>query len=93
MPRFKVAHVKEQGVNLIIVPLDDAFDRQPSSVQQQTVAQLQARASAAGLAGTVVPVWQSVRGMSFIAPRNWHAFFKSLSFSSILGNVNKELSW
>lgn len=94
MPRFKVAHVKEQGVNLIIVPLDDSFGRKTSSNQNQVVSELQLRANSAGLAGTVVPVWDSGGGrMSFMAPTNWHAFFRGLSLHSVAANINKEISW
>jgi len=78
---------------MIIVPLDASFGNKPTSDQDGTISELQMRAQGAGLAGTVVPVWESGGRMSFIAPRPWHSFFKSLSMLSVVRNLNKELYW
>jgi hypothetical protein len=94
MPRFKVAHVKEQGVDLIIIPLESSFGYKPESDQQKIIADLQLHSRGAGLAGTVVPVWDSGGGrMSFIAPQNWHSFFASINLAWIWANVNREIYW
>lgn len=93
MPRFRVAHVREQGIDLIIIPLAGDFGRKGSSAQQEIIAELQARARAAGLAGTVVPVWNSGGRSNFIAPTNWHPFFRSLSPATIEASINKEIFW
>jgi len=93
MPHFRVAHLREQGQNMIVVPLDASFGNKPSSDQDATISELQMRAHGAGLAGTVVPVWESGGRMSFIAPPPWHPFFKSLSMPSVVRNLNKELYW
>jgi hypothetical protein len=94
MPRFQVAHVREQGIDLIIIPLDSGFGQKLSSEQNEITSGLQVRARGAGLAGTVVPVWNSGGGrMAFIAPPNWHSFFRGLSLNSIATNLNKEISW
>jgi len=94
MPRFKVAHVREQNVDLIIIPLDSTFGNKTSRDQNETIGELQIRSRAAGLAGTVVPVWDSGGGrMAFIAPQQWHPFFSSITFQWIAANINRELSW
>jgi len=94
MPRYKVAHVKEQGTNLIIVLLDSAFGRRVPSDQHTIAAELQMRSHSAGLAGHVVPVWDNGGGrMAFLAPPNWHAFFRSINSKWILANINRELYW
>lgn len=94
MPSVKVAHLREQGQNMIIVPLDSSFGREPQPQQDATIRELQMRASGAGLAGRVVPVWDNGGGrMAFIAPQPWHPFFRSLSLQAVWGNVNRELSW
>lgn len=94
MPRLKVAHLREQGVDLIIVPLDRGFGYKTQQDQQEVIDEIQMRSQSAGLAGRVVPVWDAGNGrMSFIAPQNWHAFFKGLSLRAVSANVNKELSW
>lgn len=93
MPRFKVAHVREQGVDLIIVPLESSFGNKLESDKDEIIAELQVRARSAGLAGTVVPVWEAGSKMVFIAPPNWHPFFRSLSIRQIFASVNREIYW
>ena len=93
MPRYRVAHVREQGVDLIIIPLASDFGHKGSPAQREIITELQVRARAAGLAGTVVPVWNSGGRSNFIAPRNWHSFFRSMSPAAIEANINKEIYW
>lgn len=94
MPTIKVAHLREQGQDMIIVPLDSNFGSQPQSDQHSAIGELQLRARGAGLAGQVVPVWDSGSGrMSFIAPRPWHPFFQSLNLPAVYRNLNKQISW
>jgi hypothetical protein len=92
-PRFKVAHINEQGQNIIIIPLDNYFGSKISSDQQAIIAEFQMRSKGAGLAGTVVPVWLSGGRMSFIAPPQWHSYFGGLNWNNIQGRVNKEIYW
>jgi hypothetical protein len=94
MPRFKVAHLREQGQDMIIAPLDSSFGDQTSTDQQAIIADLQIHARSAGLAGTVVPVWDNGGGrMAFIAPRPWHPFFQSINLQFVAMNINRELYW
>lgn len=92
MSRFKIAHIREQGQNMIIVPLDRSFGYKSREEQAQVRNALQLSASSAGLAGTVVPVWDSGGGrMAFIAPTPWHGFFQSLSLPMVARMINREL--
>lgn len=93
MPRYKAAHVREQGVDLIIIPLDSSFHHKSQQEQTDIIDELQTRANAAGLGGTVVPVWTVGNRMGFIAPNNWHPFFQSVTWNGILQNLNKEIFW
>ncbi|SIQ30645.1 hypothetical protein [Halanaerobium kushneri] len=94
MPRYKVAHIKEQGVDLIIIPLSDSFRFKSNKDKNQITNELQMRASNAGLAGTVVPVWNAGAGrMGFLAPRNWQFFFKSINLQYVYANLNREIYW
>ncbi|MEX3954415.1 hypothetical protein [Trinickia sp. EG282A] len=93
MPRFRVAHVREQGIDLIIVPLAASFGQKANTEQREIIAELQGQARSAGLAGTVVPVWSSGGRSHFIAPSNWHPFFRSLSPAAIEASINKEIYW
>jgi hypothetical protein len=93
MPQFKVAHLREQGQDMVIVPVSSAFGSQPSDEQDAVISDLQRHSMAAGLRGTVVPVWKSGGRFHFIAPRQWHPFFASLSMRHVAANINRMLSW
>jgi hypothetical protein len=93
VPRYKVAHIREQSVDLIIIPLESAFGNKTIEIQQATIDELQAHASAAGLAGTVVPVWKHGRDTKFVAPPNSHPFFRSLSYDRVIAMLNREIYW
>lgn len=94
MPRLKIAHIFQQGQNAIIIPLESSFGANPLSRQQEISAELQMRANAAGLIGIVVPVWDGGQGrMAFLAPQNWHPFFRSITLQWVAANLNRELSW
>jgi hypothetical protein len=93
MPSFKVAHLREQGQDMIIIPLDSNFGQKPEREQKEIISELQMHSRGAGLKGTVVPVWESGGRARFIAPRPWHPFFQSLPLQQIWVNINKEISW
>ena len=92
MATYKIAHLREHGQDMIIVPLESSFGSRSDTDQGEFIAALQYCARAAGLAGTVVAVWRSGSSHRFIAPPNWHAFFRTLPYSRIIANLNKELT-
>lgn len=92
MQQFEIAHIREQGVDLIIVPLDTEFGDQDQDAQQATVVMLQEAAKFAGLAGTVVPVWRVGNTHNFIAPKSWHPFFATLPYNRVIASLNKVLT-
>ena len=93
MSTFEVAHIREQGVDLIVIPLKASFRHKTSREQNEVCASLQYAASDAGLAGTVVPVWDNgSRRMGFLAPQNFHPFFKSINMAVVAQNINKKLT-
>jgi hypothetical protein len=92
MNKYQVAHIRHQGVDLIIAPLDSSFNNQSGHAQQKFINSLQGYARSAGLAGTVIPVWLSGRTMKFIAPSGYHPFFRSISWDWVSANINRELT-
>ena len=93
MPRFPIAHIRVQGVDLVIIPLDGSIRSKTLDEQNDERDEFQARSEAAGLAGTVVLVWDNNGRMGFLAPTNFHPYFKSINLSIVQRSVNKELSW
>jgi hypothetical protein len=94
MPSYKVAHVHEQGVDLIITPLESSFGHLTNAEQNRQCRELQAHANGAGLAETVVPVWEAGPGrMGFLAPSGFRPFFQSIDMGFVGMNINREISW
>ena len=94
MASLKVAHVRQQGVDLVIAPLNRDFGYKTPEDQREIVEEIQMRSNSAGLAGTVVPVWDNGGGrMGFIAPTRWHPFFQSLGLRAVWASVNQTLAW
>src|SRR5258708_37252512 len=61
MPRFKVAHLREQGGDLVIIPLESSFGNKSSDEQHQIMQEFQAHSRAAGQAAWVRCSWSAVR--------------------------------
>lgn len=93
MPDVEVAHIHEQGQDLIIVPWNASFGAQSETTQDEMMAEIQAAARSAGLKGTVCVVWLEGSMMYFKAPQPWHPFFRSLKWSQVLASLNGRLSW
>lgn len=91
MAQFDVAHIREQGVDLIIVPLKSDFGYKTDDEKDDVRAALQLGARQAGLSGTVVPVWEWCGRMAFLAPHNFHPYFRSISLRYVFSNINRRL--
>ena len=90
---FEVAHFSEQGQQVIVVFVSRSFGQKTTAQQNEICANLQACATDAGLAGTVVPVWDNGGGRTgFLAPRPWHRFFQSVPMATLAANVNRKLT-
>ena len=93
MPTYEIAHMHEQGQDIIIVPMARSFGRLTHDQQADQAGLLQQCAASAGLAGAVVPVWDVGGGrMGFLSPRPWHPFFRSISLAFVAANVNRRLT-
>lgn len=88
MERFKVAHIREQGVDLIIVFVNRSVAHRLDSEKAQLRGELQMCASSADLRGSVVLVWEG----GFYADRRFHAFFRSAPYATLVANINRDLT-
>lgn len=93
MTTFEVAHLHEQGQDMIIVAVSSTFGSYGNGKQNQLCSLLQRSATAAGLAGTVVPVWDAGFGrLGFLAPTPWLPFFRSLGLADVAASINRTLT-
>lgn len=92
MAYYAIAHIREKGQHIIIVPLESSFGAKSSVDQQAMLHSLQVCAQTAGLQGTVVPVWRAGGRVQALAPTEWQAFFKKVSWSFIAQCLNKVLA-
>jgi len=92
MTTYKIAHIHEQGQDLIIIPLNDQFDYTTTDEQKsELAAHLQRCSTSARLKGHVVLVWPVGTQMKFLAPTPWHSFVGSLSLDAVYRLLNREL--
>lgn len=93
MTTFKLAHLHEQGQDMIIVPVNPSIGRKPQHEQHALTEKLQNAATSAGLRGTVAIIWRDRHQIGFVAPRPWHPFFHSDHiYDLVLANLNRELT-
>jgi hypothetical protein len=93
MPTFKLAHIREQGQNMLLFPLDRSFDLKSDLEKSQIVRELEDRAHRAGLAGRAAAIWESGGRTYTLGPKAWAAFLHSVSIRHVLAGVNKSISW
>lgn len=90
MATFEVAHINEQGVNVVVVFVDPSVAHKSPQEQNAIAATLQQCAQSAHLAGNVAMVWPG----GFWAPKKQHAFFASPggSFPALRLRINGRLT-
>jgi hypothetical protein len=93
MPTFQVAHLRHDGRDLIIVPVDRSFGKRSPTEQARIQEAFQRSAAAVDMAGVVVPVWEDSTGrMAFRAPPPWHEFLKTIDMVYVATALNRSLS-
>ena len=93
MKELEIAQVKIEGVDLIIVKLDRAHARQSFDLKKKARLDLQQKAKAAGLTGTVVTVWDAGGGnMGFLSPPEYSAIFGRINLAYVTENINTKLA-
>jgi hypothetical protein len=92
MPTFQVAHLRRDGQDVIIVPVDRSFGTRSPAEQARIQEAFQRSAAAADIPGVVVPVWEDATGrMAFRAPPPWHEFLKSIDMVYVATALNRKL--
>jgi hypothetical protein len=93
MPSFKVAHIKEQGQDMLLFPLSGNFGLKSPQDQTAVLATLQARAKGAGLPGHAVAVWEIGGQTHSIGPDAWRGYLSGLSMQFVMKHAKLSISW
>jgi hypothetical protein len=88
MQEFNVAHINEQGVDLIIVFLDQKVAGFSPAQLEEIAERLTVCARSVNWRGFVALVWPG----GFWAQKNQHAFFASAPYNLLASQVNKTLT-
>jgi hypothetical protein len=94
MPKYKVAHIHQQGQDMIIFPLEAKFGQMSGSEQDRELSILGSRANKAGLRGAAVAVWDNGEGhVAFRGPPQCCAFLSRINMHYVIANLNRVISW
>jgi hypothetical protein len=93
MSELNIAQVKIQGIDLIMIKLEASHARLSFPLKKKTRQELQQKAKAAGLTGTVVTVWDAGGGnMGFLSPPEYSAFFGGINLAFVAENINGKIA-
>lgn len=91
MGTFDIAHIREQGQDIIVVFVSNVLDGMPPHEVDAFTVAIQDAATSAGLAGTTVPVWKVGSGFKFISPTRLQPYFRSATWEFLVRNINRQL--
>lgn len=90
---YQVAHIQEQGQQVILIIVNSSFGRMGGSEQQQQYSLLQQCANKAGMAGTAALIWDAGSGrLGTYGPKEWQRFLQSLNPLTVQSSINKKLT-
>ena len=90
--KVQIAHIKEQGQDMIFIPMNSKFGARSTKDQYLIVDALESCARNARLAGGVAVLWESNERTYSIGPKPWQIFLKSIDMNYVKRRVNKELT-
>jgi class 3 adenylate cyclase len=94
MPRFRVAHVKLMGADVVLVPVAPEFAQLGKAEQAQTFRQVEQLCRSARLGGEIVPVWETgAATLGFLAEERLHKLVGNhLTPQFLKNNTNREVT-
>ena len=90
MSVFKFAEYA--NATLIVTIVSPAFGKLAEDDQRERMARLQSCAEAAGIRGTVVPVWKNEDTYEFLTPAQFAEILTNLQWTEILGRIKGTFS-
>lgn len=93
MPDYDVAHLCEQGQDMLLFPLDGTIHNRSDREKADVLDELERRAHAAGLAGRAAILWDYGGSGYSYGPREWQSFLQSIDTGWVWQQVNRNISW
>lgn len=89
----RIAHVRESGLDLVLVPFEAGFGFLSPEDQQQAIDAIRKTTILAGLKGEVIPIWPTDDdGTSFLAPESHHSVVQNISMDFVRANLNRQFT-
>jgi len=89
---YKVAHIREQGKDVIIIPISNINNNLTNEKLNEIRRVFQTQAIKTKLSGEVCLVWEFNKQLFSLAPSQWKAFCANLNMRIVKQYINKELT-
>lgn len=90
--KYRVAHVRHQGSNMVIVIINPSFFYGSGQDQQRWFTGIQQCVRSVNLAGQTLVVANDNGRYRFYGPNSWHNFMRTIDMSWVNSRVNKSLT-
>lgn len=90
--KYRVAHVRHQHSNMVIVIINPSFFYGSGNDQQRWFTAIQQCVRSVNLAGQTIVVTSDNGRFRFYGPNNWHSFLRTIDMNWVTSRVNKSLT-
>ncbi|MDX2220522.1 MAG: hypothetical protein SF172_16005 [Burkholderiales bacterium] len=90
--QYRVAHVRHQGSNMVIVIINPSFFYGSRQDQQRWFTGIQQCVRSVNLAGQTLIVTNDNGRFRFYGPNDWHNFLRTIDMNWVTARVNKSLT-
>jgi len=90
--QYRVAHVKHQNSNMVIVIVNPRFFHASNQQQAKWFTAVQQCVRSVKLAGQTLVVTNDNGRFRYYGPNNWHNFLSTIDMNWVNSRVNKELT-
>lgn len=90
--RYKIAHVKYQGNNMVLVWVNRNYFYASNQDQARWFTAIEQCVRSANLAGQSLLVTEDNGRFRFYGPNSWHNFMRTIDMNWVRARINKELT-
>jgi hypothetical protein len=90
--KYRVAHVRHQNSNMVIVHVNPSFFYGSNQDQQRWFTAIQQCVRSVNLAGQTIVVTSDNGRFRFYGPNSWHNFLRTIDMSWVNARINKSLT-